>query len=86
MSVEELVNFLIEQTEHDLRLIYRFGLEVKCADEKQMAFIRGRVRGYCSGIFALLLELRKGQQQDEISEAIHQIIQLRDHAEKMIAR
>lgn len=84
LNSEELTSFLLEQTEEDLRLIYRFALEEGCTDKEKVAFVRGRVRGYCSAVFALLLKLRSSQNDIKISNAIHELIQLRSHAEKQI--
>ncbi|HEM5052573.1 hypothetical protein [Streptococcus suis] len=84
MNSEELTSFLLEQTEEDFKFICQFGLEEGCTDKEKVAFVRGRVRGYCSAVFALLLKLRSTQNDVKISNAIHELIQLRSHAEKKI--
>lgn len=86
MNSEELTSFLLEQTEEDLKFIYQFGMEEGCTDKEKVAFVRGRVRGYCSAVFALLLKLRSSQNDVKISNAIHDLIKLREHAEKKIEK
>ena len=84
LNIEELTNYLLEQTEYDLKLIYDFGLEEASRDEEYVSFVKGRIRGYCSAVFALLLKLRSAQDDVKISDAIHQLIQIRNRAEKKI--
>ena len=84
LDIEELTKFLLDKTEEDLRLMYQFGLEEGCTDKEKVSFVRGRVRGYCSAVFALLLKLRSSQHDVNISDAIHDLIKLREHAEKKI--
>ncbi|HFI0579439.1 TPA: hypothetical protein ACGO4F_001042 [Streptococcus suis] len=84
MNSEELTSFLLEQTEEDLRLMYQFGLEEGDTEKEIVSFVRGRVRGYCSAVFALLLKLRSSQDDVKISDAIHELIQIRNYAEKQI--
>ncbi|WP_142350750.1 hypothetical protein [Streptococcus suis] len=86
MDIEELTKFLLDKTEEDLRLIYRFGMEEERVDKEKVAFLRGRIRGYCSAVFALLLKLRSSQNAIDISDAIHDLIKLREHAEKKIEK
>ena len=81
---EELTKFLLDKTEEDLRLIYRFGMEEARVDKEKVVFVRGRIRGYCSAVFALLLKLRSSQDDVKISDAIHDLIQIRNYAEKQI--
>ncbi|HFR3884974.1 TPA: hypothetical protein ACHVIE_002301, partial [Streptococcus suis] len=64
--------------------IYHFGLEEGCTDKEKVAFVRGRIRGYCSAVFALLLKLRSSQHDVNVSDVIHDLIKLREHAEKKI--
>ncbi|MGQ7553542.1 hypothetical protein ACTGUJ_00565 [Streptococcus suis] len=84
LNSEELTRFLLEQTEEDLRLMYQFGLEEGDTEKEIVSFVRGRVRGYCSAVFALLLKLRSSQHDVNVSDAIHDLIKLREHAEKKI--
>ncbi|HEP1800693.1 TPA: hypothetical protein VB870_000388 [Streptococcus suis] len=84
LNSEELTKFLLDKTEEDLRLIYHFGLEEGCTDKEKVAFVRGRIRGYCSAVFALLLKLRSSQHDVNVSDVIHDLIKLREHAEKKI--
>lgn len=84
LDIEELTKFLLEQTEEDLKLIYRFGMEEVHVDKVKVAFLRGRIRGYCSAVFALLLKLRSSQDDVKISDAIHELIQIRNYTEKKI--
>ncbi|HFU4501837.1 TPA: hypothetical protein ACGPAX_001700 [Streptococcus suis] len=84
LNSEELTSFLLEQTEEDLRLMYQFGLEEGDTEKEIVSFVRGRVRGYCSAVFALLLKLRSSQDDVKISDAIHELIQIRNYAEKQI--
>ena len=84
LNSEELTSFLLEQTEEDLRLMYQFGMEEAHVDKEKVAFMRGRIRGYCSAVFALLLKLRSSQHDVNVSDAIHDLIKLREHAEKKI--
>ncbi len=86
LDIEELTKFLLDKTEEDLRLIYRFGMEEERVDKEKVAFLRGRIRGYCSAVFALLLKLRSSQNAIDISDAIHDLIKLREHAEKKIEK
>lgn len=86
LNSEELTKFLLDKTEEDLKFIYQFGLEEGCTDKEKVAFLRGRVRGYCSAVFALLLKLRSSQNAIDISDAIHDLIKLREHAEKKIEK
>ncbi|HEM4275843.1 TPA: hypothetical protein U1X82_000570 [Streptococcus suis] len=84
LNSEELTKFLLDKTEEDLRLIYHFGLEEGDTEKEIVSFVRGRVRGYCSAVFALLLKLRSSQHDVNVSDAIHDLIKLREHAEKKI--
>lgn len=84
LNNEELTKFLLDKTEEDLRLIYRFGMEEARVDKEKVVFVRGRIRGYCSAVFALLLKLRSSQDDVKISDAIHELIQIRNYAEKQI--
>lgn len=84
LNSEELTKFLLDKTEEDLRLMYQFGLEEGDTEKEIVSFVRGRVRGYCSAVFALLLKLRSSQHDVNVSDAIHDLIKLREHAEKKI--
>ncbi|HFI0327028.1 TPA: hypothetical protein ACGO0H_001675 [Streptococcus suis] len=84
LDIEELTKFLLDKTEEDLRLMYQFGLEEGDTEKEIVSFVGGRVRGYCSAVFALLLKLRSSQHDVNVSDAIHDLIKLREHAEKKI--
>lgn len=85
VPLHHLADLIFEQTAFDLRYIYQYALD-EGIDEISVAFAKGRIRGYCSGVFSILLRLRHLEIDDEVSKAMSDLIQLRQYAEEQIVK
>lgn len=84
-SAGALAQLLIEQAIDELKMISHYGLDLFPEKEKTALFLQGRIRGYCSAIFGLLLKLRPFENEQEVTEAISELIRIRTEAEEKIS-
>ncbi|HFR3692619.1 TPA: hypothetical protein ACJ51R_001656 [Streptococcus suis] len=85
VPLHHLAHLMLEQTAFDLTHIYQYALD-EGIDEISVAFAKGRIRGYCSGVFSILLRLRHLELDDEVSKAMSKLVHLRQDAEEQIDR